>query len=188
MSALPSGPHLPRPRSTYAVEWFCIAAIMTAVFMTASFFTPPTALALTAEVTDISNRAYAENVTREIDAARDEVLVAMYSMYVRYGDESSPVMKLVDALIRARTRGADVRVYLDRSPTSGKDMKRLNKGNDDAYRILKEAGVDVRFVKPGLKVHAKLIVIDGGTVIDGSANWTQKALEENVESGQILRG
>ncbi len=164
------------------------AAVMTAVLMTAVFFMSSAALAETAEVADISNRAYAENVISQIDAARDEILVAMYSMYVRYGDDANPAMRLVDAIVRARTRGVDVRVYLDKSSTSGKDMKRLNKGNDDAYRILKEAGVDVRFIKPELKLHDKLIVIDAETVIDGSTNWTQKALTENEESAQIIRG
>ena len=160
---------------------------MTAVSLTAVLFCTE-AKAVIVDATDISGRSYGESVLKELEAAKEEIYVAMYSMYVRYGEEDNPAYKLADALMKARERGVYVRVYLDKSALSGNNTKRLNKGNDDAYRMLKEAGVEVYFIRPELKLHEKLIVIDAETVIDGSANWTQKALLENEESAQILRG
>ena len=160
---------------------------LTAVTLTAVLFCAE-AKAVIVDAVDISGRSYGESVLKELDSAKEEIYVAMYSMYVRYGEENNPAYKLADALMRARERGVYVRVYLDKSPLFGNDTKHLNKGNDDAYRMLKEAGAEVYFIKHELKLHEKLIVIDGETVIDGSANWTQKALLENEESAQILRG
>jgi len=133
--------------------------------------------AVTVDAEDISARAYGESVLKELGAAKESIYVAMYSMYARSDKKDNPAFGLVEALIRAKDRGIYTRVYLD-----------SNKGNDDAFVILDKAGVDVSFIKPSLKMHAKLIVIDGEVVIDGSANWTQNALLENVESAQILRG
>jgi len=112
----------------------------------------------------------------------------MYAMYARSGEDDNPALKLVGALIEAHKRGVYVRVYLDKSPLIGGDLRHLNKANDDAYKMLKGAGVEVSFIRPTLKLHEKLIVIDGETVVDGSTNWTRKALLENAESAEILRG
>jgi len=165
----------------YIVNFFA-AGILTAVIFCAQ------ARAASVEAVDISGRSYAESVVQELNAAREEIYVAMYSMYLRYGEENSLVYKLVDALIAARRRGVFVRVYLDKSPVIGNDIRHLNKGNDIAYKMLKDAGAAVSFIQPALKLHEKLIVIDGETVIDGSTNWTEKALLENAESAEILRG
>lgn len=165
----------------YIVSCFAAGILTAIIFCTR-------AEAVSVDATDISGRNYAENVLKELDSAKREIYVAMYSMYVRYGEEDGPACKLVDALKRAQKRGVFVRVYLDKSPVSGNDARYLNKGNDDAYKMLKDAGVVVSFIKPALKLHDKLIVIDGATVIDGSTNWTNKALLENEESAQVLRG
>ncbi|MBI5874148.1 MAG: hypothetical protein HZB36_08460 [Candidatus Omnitrophica bacterium] len=145
------------------------------------------AQAVPVDAVDISGRNYADNVLKEIDSAEESIYVAMYAMYVRLGEKDNPAWKLVEALERACQRGVYVRVFLDKSPLIGNDLRRLNKSNDDAYKMLKEAGADVYFIKPELKLHEKLIVVDKKTVIDGSANWTQKALLENSESAEILR-
>lgn len=140
------------------------------------------------DATDISGVSYTESVLKELDLAKESIYVAMYTMYARYGERESAVYKLVEALIRASKRGVYVRVYLDKSPVVGNDIRRLNKANEDAYKMLQEGGVEVYFIKPQLKLHSKLIVIDEETVIDGSANWTEKAFSENKESAEILRG
>ena len=164
---------------------FFIAAVMiAAVFISGEVGAESNAESFTVQVEDVSNRKYLAAVLSQIEGAQDEILVAMYSMYVRYGEVDNPAMRLVDSLVAAKARGVDVRVFLDRYAAGG----RVSKGNDDVYRIFKDSGVEVWFVKPELKLHYKLIVIDGKVVVDGSANWTQKALTENFESAQIFRG
>jgi hypothetical protein len=136
-------------------------------------FTPP-AYAITVDAIDLSNRAYFDAALNEINNAKKEIDVAMYLIYIDYGDIDNPAYKLVDALINAKSRGVAVKVY-------------LNNDNNEAYQLLKSAGIDAFLIKPALKVHAKLIVIDGTTVIDGSANWTSNALLENFESNNLIR-
>ena len=152
--------------------------------LSAAFLFQLPACAVTADVTDISNRAYAENVLREINGAKESVYMAMYSMYLQ-NDAANPVLNLVEALIKARSRGVYVRVYLD--CYSPKGSKRVSDGNDRAFRMLQDAGIDAFFIRPDTKLHVKLLVIDDAVVIDGSTNWTQNALRENRESAQIIR-
>ena len=131
-------------------------------------------------VVDISNRAYCESVLTEIAAAKDKILVAMYAVYTGDGEADNPARKLLDALIAARKRGVTVKVYLDDSPSS-------RKGNLAAYKTLAAAGVNAEFIRPDIKMHAKLIVIDDQTTIDGSSNWTRSACLKNYESDLIVR-
>ena len=150
----------------------------TVVFIAAIFVCP---LAHTADcdVTDISNRAYGSAVLNAINQAKNEILVAMYSVYLREGEKDNPVVQLVQALIDAHKRGVSVRVFLDKTPSTGQS-------NDEAYRILKNKGVEVHFIQSTVKLHAKLIVIDRKITIDGSANWTKNAIETNLESNDLV--
>ena len=131
-------------------------------------------------VLDISNRLYLKAVLNELNNAKQTINVAMYSAYVRIDQAGSPAGQLVQALIAAKARGVSVRVYLDNSDPG-------DKGNEAAYLMLDSAGIDVSYIKPGFKLHAKLIVIDDETVINGSANWTDNAILSNFESNTLLR-
>jgi HKD family nuclease len=157
---------------TYTISAFLLVFLL--------FFTP-FAHAVSVDVTDISNRAYFDATINEINNAKEEIYVAMYSMYVRPSEVDNPVYKLITALIQAQQRGVAVKVYLDSNKSNAKS-------NKAAYELLSEAGVPVYFIDPKLKLHAKTILIDGRTVIDGSSNWTQNAIESNIEHDVILRG
>lgn len=154
-----------------------------------TIFACHSAYPVTVDVTDISNRAYFPAVLSEINNAKQEIDVAMYAMYVRYDEPDDPAYRLVEALISAQGRGVKVTVYLDKSAVKGDgDEGATSSANDAAYKMLKDAGIAVYFIKPEFKLHAKLIVIDNETVIEGSSNWTQKAIDDNFESDTLTRG
>jgi hypothetical protein len=141
------------------------------------FFAPP-AYSITPCVTAIDNRAYGNAVLQAIDNAKDSVYVAMYAMYLQLGEAANPAL-LVNALIAAKNRGVEVKVYLDNTPDNAQ-------GNQAAYKLLKDAGVEVYSIASAYKLHAKLIIIDDRIVIDGSSNWTQEAIENNFESDLLV--
>ena len=153
-----------------------------AVFMMLAPFIliSPDLLAIQADITDISNRAYGEGVLKEINTAQKEILIAMYGLYINDKEPGNPIQQFIEALVAAHKRKVRVEVILDNSPSS-------HKGNQRAFEVLSEAGIRVDYAASKSKMHAKLIIIDSETVIDGSANWTQSALLKNVESNQIIR-
>jgi hypothetical protein len=138
-----------------------------------------------AEVLDISGRNYLPIVNGELNKATNSIHVVMYLMNA----QTSEVGTLMDALISAHKRKLDVTVILDRSfkYIAGERRRVLDPKNDAAYARLARAGLNVRFAAPGRTVHGKLVVIDGHTVICGSANWSQRALTRNVEFGYLIR-
>lgn len=100
-----------------------------------------------------------------IQEAKQSIVVRMFAM-----DNKS----LLNALISAKARGVSVRVVLD-----SHDQKWFNA---KAYRILKNAGINVGYDASSIVLHEKMINIDNGTMmIIGSANWTNSGMKYNHE-------
>ena len=111
-------------------------------------------------------------VLRMIGDARTTIRIQMYSLTLQ---------EVVSALVRAKRRGVDVRVIVDRSE--------LHQDRNDSFRVaaLASAGVPVLVDSvPGL-MHNKVMVIDGETVLTGSFNYTWGAEHLNAENLLVLR-
>ena len=110
-----------------------------------------------------------EAVVRELNAARQTVLVQAYSF------TSAPIAA---ALVAASRRGVRVEAVLDKSNKTGKYSEadfllnaRIPTYIDDKHAI----------------AHNKVMIIDGETVLTGSFNFTKAAEESNAENLLILR-
>jgi cardiolipin synthase len=84
----------------------------------------------------------------------------------------------ISALGAASRRGVPTWVLLD----ANQDL------NQAAAARLREAGVRARFYRTsGEKLHAKAMVVDGATLVVGSANWTSSGFTRNHELDAIIR-
>ncbi|MEI6217840.1 MAG: phospholipase D-like domain-containing protein [bacterium] len=160
---------------------FCFAALLVQ-------FCLPASAGVEAEVRDISGKKYFDAVHLAFRNAEDSIYVAMYDMRIYADRKSGPQFDLVMDLIAAHKRGVKVKVYLDRSESQDQTTGKveIHDGNALAHDLLQRAGVDVRYVVPTQRLHAKLLVIDERTVVDGSANWSFSALTENAESSTMV--
>ena len=121
---------------------------------------------------------YASLLLELLPRARRSIHVVMYRVSVYPSYPGSLANELVDALISAAGRGLDVRILIDDC--------RYYADSADANLVsaiyLYQHGIEVRFDAPEKTTHAKLIVIDGESVVLGSTNWNYYSLEQNVEA------
>lgn len=110
-----------------------------------------------------------EAVVREINAAKETILVQAYSF------TSAPIAK---ALVNAHKRGVQVQVVLDKS-------QRTEKYSSATFLV--NVGIPTRIDAQHAIVHNKIVVIDGQTVITGSFNFTRNAEENNAENLLVIR-
>jgi len=105
----------------------------------------------------------------------------MYGMkyYDRYPD--SKANRLIDSLIRARQKGLDVKVILDKSDYN----QILNQINENTKKHLEAGTVPVRYDPEEITTHAKLVIADDRVVV-GSANWGYQALEKRNENSLVI--
>lgn len=106
-------------------------------------------------------------IIRQIERAQSYIYVAIYSFTLD---------SIADALIRARNRGVDVKVVMEKS--------QVDKGSE--YERLKNAGIDVKFDKNPDFMHNKFAIIDGKIVVTGSFNWSKHADATNDENLLIV--
>jgi len=120
-------------------------------------------------------------IEKEIDNAKKQIVVAMYSL------TSSP---LSWALVRSVKRGVDVMVVLDAGEAQN-DFSKIEffkkkgvKVKQDLYLLKKHKERFEKMFPP--KMHHKFAVIDGRVVITGSYNWTASAEKNNYEDCLIF--
>ena len=103
-------------------------------------------------------------IEHKLDAATSSIFIAMFTFTHN---------KLVDALIRAKERGVDVKLAIDRYTARGASKK--------AIQRLSQANIEI-FYSSGLPLlHHKWAYIDEKELILGSTNWTESAFNKNQD-------
>lgn len=119
------------------------------------------------------------HILREIDGAKKELLVAVYA-FTSDG--------LADALVRAKKRGVNVQVIIDR------EFDSRNQGSRGKF--LEAQKIPVRRLSGGKLsnperdaglMHQKFAIVDRRVVFTGSYNWTHSADSVNDEHLLVFR-
>lgn len=105
-----------------------------------------------------------EKVIKIIDQTKKTLEVAMYSL------DNSQILLAIE---RAKTRGVEISIILDRTQAFNNVPETLN---------LKYKGVNVRIHSQNKIQHNKFSISDGKLAITGSFNWTNNAETSNEEN------
>jgi phosphatidylserine/phosphatidylglycerophosphate/cardiolipin synthase-like enzyme len=134
----------------------------------------------------LRNREFAEALTESVRSASKSIHLSFF-LFKATDKRNNLPLKLAEELIKARKRGVDVSVLLERpsknNPSSGDSLYSDNRRTAD---LLARGGVKVYFDSPSVTTHTKVAVIDGHKVFIGSHNLTQSALMHNNELSVML--
>lgn len=151
----------------------------------------PYASAAPAEAKFIPSREYAATVQKELTQAKRSITVCMYLFTLRPQQHHSPVLLLAETLRKAHEKGIRVEVILDQNISfvdeEGPSTDQAEGKNAAAYAFLKAQGIPVFFDNASTYTHSKVVVIDDETVIAGSSNWTDSALNRNQETNFLIK-
>jgi hypothetical protein len=107
----------------------------------------------------------------------------MYLVSFNKEDISSKVFQLMDELAKAKLRGVEVKAILDYQSSPSLTVGGINY---EAFRFLKDKGIEAYFDSAQALTHNKAIVIDRRIVISGSHNWSDAALTRNNEVSFLI--
>lgn len=109
-------------------------------------------------------------IADRIAEARERVLMKIYLL---------TDTRVIDALKRAKSNGAAVKVMLEEDPFGGSTAART------AFSNLKKAGIDVKYASPAFRfTHEKSYIIDDEVIIM-TANATRTSVTRNREFGVV---
>ncbi len=112
-----------------------------------------------------------EKIIPLIDSAEKSIDLEMY-VFTSYD--------IVDALERARNRGVEIRIIIERDT--------MGTRNQEIYNDLAARGFNIRYASDAYQLtHSKFMIIDGHTVFVGSHNFSNSALQKNREASVIIR-
>jgi phosphatidylserine/phosphatidylglycerophosphate/cardiolipin synthase-like enzyme len=104
-----------------------------------------------------------------IQSAKKTIKVAMYTF-------TNSI--LADELVRAKQRGVQVTLYLERAQLQGVGK--------EVFKTLKNNTVGIRVNQPGSLLHHKMMVVDETTLAAGSVNWTRNGFLKNHDCFFVL--
>ncbi|MEN8257445.1 MAG: phospholipase D-like domain-containing protein [Thermodesulfobacteriota bacterium] len=116
-----------------------------------------------------------------IKSAGQRIELAMFLFKTTDSANNRPA-QLVTELIRARKRGVQVQVVLEKSGYSDS----INSENQRVAATLEKNNIDVRFDSPGKTTHTKMVIIDNRFCFVGSHNLSHSALTFNHEMSLLL--
>lgn len=134
------------------------------------------------QATLLRNSEYQDALLKGIRDARKSIIFSFYLFKMTNGSGNLP-RRVAEELVKARKRGVDVTVILEKSR---KREDPLNRENLHTAAFLDRGGVRVFFDSPNTVTHSKAAVIDGRYVYLGSHNLTQSALTHNNELSVVL--
>jgi len=106
-----------------------------------------------------------------LDSAQSSIEIEVYVFTSR---------DVIEALERAKARGVDIRIIMERNVISGH--------NEQTYLELAAKGFNIRYASRAYKLtHSRFMIIDEMAVLVGSHNLSNSALYENREASVILR-
>ena len=107
-------------------------------------------------------------IAQEINGAKSSIYMQAYGL-------THP--DITKALIKAKERGVDVRIIVDRSNLTQKYSK---------IKDLRQAGIEVSIdIVPGI-AHNKVVILDRQKTVSGSFNFTTSADKRNTENVLII--
>lgn len=123
------------------------------------------------EIIPIIDREYFNLVQATMKKARRRILVMVYGFKLS-GSGNIRADILAHEMIKARKRGVEVKVILEKSDFN----ERLNKINSGTIEYFKENSVEARFDSKNVITHAKVVIVDDAIFL-GSTNWSYGGLE-----------
>lgn len=151
-----------------------ITVLCLLVAVTLSWSIPTRAIYETDEVVFLPAGTYYHAVHKAINESKESVYIAMY-LFKKHGEDPNHLVNiLIEDLKKAKKRGVRIKVILDQT-IKGFDGQSLN---NDAYQVLLENGVEVKYAPSNKVFHTKLVVVDEKITFVGSHNWTLAALGE----------
>jgi len=132
----------------------------------------------------LKNEEFLAGAQAILGLARQRVDICTYKFDLSERADARDLNSLVKILFTLASNKILVRVLLN---TTGRHSG-LTKINENAAKILKKNGLQVRCLPDGRCQHAKAIIVDDEFAMIGSHNWSPRSMTDNMEMSVLIKG
>ena len=127
-------------------------------------------------ITPIFDDEFYAEMHKQINEANKSIHLILTE--ARYYPKTPKILanRIIEDLINASKRGVEVKIIIEEDPD-----------NMEAYNILKQNAINVRFDGNKTNTHSKLAIIDQETTIIGSTDISYYSIEKNKETNALIR-
>lgn len=123
------------------------------------------------------NEEYSPAALGIIQGAKEEILLSTFKIQESTRPDSRALQVLIEALQAAALGGRRVKFLLNWE----RSRRGVARTNESVANHLASAGVEIRYLPDGRCNHAKILIVDGRSMIAGSHNWSRASLTRNFE-------
>lgn len=137
----------------------------------------------TGDIIPLIDRQYFDDVKELMSKSAQRIFVMVYGYKLsEKGNTKAKGDILADEIIKAKRRGVETKVLLEKSNFNDK----LNEMNGATIQHFKEHGVDARFDSKDIITHSKVVIIDDAVIL-GATNWSDSGLEKWHNTDILIR-
>ena len=117
-----------------------------------------------------------------IEQARKEICISTFKLEISDKPRGRALTEFFNRLIQKRKDGVKINVLFNWHD----DKRSVAKTNYPASVILRNAGIDARYLEKNRCCHAKLLLVDGEKALLGSHNLSIRSVQSNFELSYLI--
>jgi phosphatidylserine/phosphatidylglycerophosphate/cardiolipin synthase-like enzyme len=117
-----------------------------------------------------------------VAGAKKEICISSFKLEISDKPRGRDLKNFFESIIEKQRQGVKVKVLFNWHD----DRRSVAKTNYSASLFLKNAGIDIRYIKNNRCCHAKLLMIDKEKILLGSHNLSIRSTQNNFEASYLI--
>ncbi len=117
-----------------------------------------------------------------VEQAKKEICISSFKLEICDKPRGRDLKRFFESIVEKQKSGVKVRILFNWHD----DQRSVAKTNYSASIFLKQAGVDIRYLKNNRCCHAKLLMIDKEKILLGSHNLSVRSTQNNFEMSYLI--
>jgi len=130
----------------------------------------------------VKDNDYLQYANALVEGARKEICISSFKLEISDKPRGRDLKAYFDRIIEKMKTGVKIKILFNWH----EDLHSVAKTNLYASRFLKNAGVDIRYLKDNRCCHAKILIIDKEKVLLGSHNLSIRSTQNNFELSYLI--
>jgi len=130
----------------------------------------------------VKDNEYLQYANALVEGATKEICISSFKLEISEKPRGRDLKTYFEKIVEKLKSGVKVKILFNWHD----DQRSVAKTNFYASHFLKQAGVDIRYLKDNRCCHAKILIVDKEKVLLGSHNLSVRSTQNNFELSYLI--